>query len=515
MAESSLSLSYNQLYAEVGDFLGVGRTVPNTDAGNHARITGALNSGLRQFYNPPPLAKGEQPHLWSFLQPVASFNTVKGTTIYALPDNFGGIIGELSYAAGKTIMGLSGQSRVAVITDLQVRAALTGNANQGPPAYCAVRPTAGATPTRWQLVISPAPDAVYTLSYQSLVIPETISPSNSYPLGGMSHAETILESCLACAEGRVDDSEKMLHHGLFMGCLAASVRLDRQVLATTATSPWPIAPPTAGLGLHYRELLSQVGDFLEFGWDPAIWSHEELNFADATVQEGVRKFYYPKPTGKEGHVYEWSFLRPELALVTNATQSDYNLPDWFSHFIGELAFTSPINGYLPLKVVALSQIRRMQGEPLQTGIPRFAAIAPRSVDGLSDPRYKLILAPVPDSAYTLTAVTKAVPPRLSDDNPYPLGGPEHAETIRTACIMAAEIRHIQLKPPTPMGRGRRVWIPRPSQEEFNDRLMASIGLDERMKPESLGYCGNERRDQWPNDYRESVSPSLSYNGAPL
>ena len=110
-------------------------------------------------------------------------------------------------------------------------------------------------------------------------------------------------------------------------------------------------------------------------------------------------------------------------------------------------------------------------------------------DGKVVQAYKLTLYPTPQDTYLLSGRCVAVPPRLSDDNPFPMGGHQHAETIRTAVLMAAELRHIQVKPPTPFGRGRRVWIPRPQQEEFNDRLQASIGMDAKLKPDSLGMSG--------------------------
>lgn len=519
MSESTLSLNYSQLYAEVSDFLGFGRTVPNADPTADARIDSAIQSGLRQFYNPPPTVKGEPPHSWSFLQPVASLITAQGQSNYSLSDNFGGLIGDLTYPSPKPAQrGITGQNRVAIIAEMQIRTVLAGNSKQGAPAYCAVRPlmpdAGGTGGTRWQLVIYPIPDAAYTLNYAYQTIPEKVSLANPYPVGGAVHAETILESCLACAESRDDDNATTHHQTLFTGLLAQSVRLDKQVQATTTSSPWPVAPAHGGLGLHYRELLSQVGDFLEFGWDPNTWSHEEFNFSHATVQEGLRKFYYPKALGRDSLVYEWSFLRPEITVTTNATQSDYPLPPHFAHFIGELAITSPTNGYMPLKMLSLGQIRRLQGEPLAGGIPKCYAVVPRAVDGKSEPQYTLVCYPTPDNAYTLTGRIKAIPPELNDDNPYPLGGVEHAETIRTACLMAAELRHIQLKPPTPFGRGRRVWIPRPQQDELNDRLMASIGLDEKCKPESLGHNGNGRRIGRRSDY-SAAETTLTYDGVPL
>lgn len=72
MAESTLSLTYNTLRQQVGFELGFGSTIGNWDADTAALIDFCVQSGLRQFYAPPPHETGRPAHAWSFLRPLTT-----------------------------------------------------------------------------------------------------------------------------------------------------------------------------------------------------------------------------------------------------------------------------------------------------------------------------------------------------------------------------------------------------------------------------------------------------------
>ena len=69
---------------------------------------------------------------------------------------------------------------------------------------------------------------MYVLSYRKLILLNKLSQTNPYPLGGMQHGETILESCLSIAEQRLNDGQKGQHWQQFMTRLAASISYDRR-----------------------------------------------------------------------------------------------------------------------------------------------------------------------------------------------------------------------------------------------------------------------------------------------
>ncbi len=60
------------------------------------------------------------------------------------------------------------------------------------------------------------------------ILPDFLSGSKPYAYGGSAHTETIIESCLAVAEQRLDDA-MTVHSVQFKRLLAASVGHDRRL----------------------------------------------------------------------------------------------------------------------------------------------------------------------------------------------------------------------------------------------------------------------------------------------
>ncbi len=73
------------------------------------------------------------------------------------------------------------------------------------------------------------------MRFQYYLLPDYLTTNYPYALGGMAHAETVLESCLAVMEERLDDITRgQGPHGIaFMGRLAASISMDRKSKAQT------------------------------------------------------------------------------------------------------------------------------------------------------------------------------------------------------------------------------------------------------------------------------------------
>lgn len=222
MAESTLSLTYNDLRAEVGHKLGYGRDYDAWDAEQAASVASAIKSGLRQFYVPPPLG-GRASHRWTFLRPTRTVTTVDGTADYDLPDDYGGMDGDLTVLSSD-----NAYAPVRWTGEGQVRALRSTSPDAtGRPAFAADRPRAmqGGTGQRFTLLLYPTPDDEYTVQYRYFVLPDALSDERLFPYGGMAHAETILASCLAMAEERLDDVQGT-YKAAFLERLAASVAHD-------------------------------------------------------------------------------------------------------------------------------------------------------------------------------------------------------------------------------------------------------------------------------------------------
>ena len=85
---------------------------------------------------------------------------------------------------------------------------------------------ANQTEQGWHMRVYPFCQAATALVVNYTVIPQTLQTSGDFPLGGMSHYETILVSCLAVAE-EYGDTPSSKYRELFMQRLAASVMADR------------------------------------------------------------------------------------------------------------------------------------------------------------------------------------------------------------------------------------------------------------------------------------------------
>lgn len=224
MSESSLSVSYTDLVAAVGRFMGYGRTSSAYSTDQLADIEDVIASGLRQFYFPPPISQGDTGHRWSFLKPATTLATVIDQTTYTMPDDFGGIEGKVTFTTTA-----DGPQEVVIVGEGAIRKYLTST-DTGQPKYIAIRPksTDGTAGQRFEALIAPTPDAIYTLSYRKVVLQNKLSAVNLYPLGGMAHGETIMQSCLAIAEQRYDDNDGP-QYKRFLERLAASIVHDRDI----------------------------------------------------------------------------------------------------------------------------------------------------------------------------------------------------------------------------------------------------------------------------------------------
>lgn len=238
MPESTLSLQLSDFAAEVGQYLGFSRTpqnwtgwdgthpyVPSVADSQLGQIMSVIQSGYRSFLYPPLVEEGvNQVYEWSILTPEREISIVAGQTTFDLPEDFRDLVGELNFApTDSTSLTVREYGIGQVDSALQQYQSLTAK-----PVWCAIFPkySDGTMGQRWSIRFAPTPDQNYVLTYTSTLLPQALSAQNPWPLGGSAHGETILESCLAVAETRLND-EQTTHRALFIERLKASISLDR------------------------------------------------------------------------------------------------------------------------------------------------------------------------------------------------------------------------------------------------------------------------------------------------
>ena len=290
MSESTLSLNFDALQKELAYFIGKGRDSTLWTTAEKELIQAIMDSGIRQFLFPPAIdgevyqwtfltpttsmvawndvAVGTNTVTGVYAEPlttltavsdafysnmtsksvvitdigtfaVASYTSSKvivvtgdatcsgktfsisGDGTYDMPDACGGVEGLFTFAPTE------GYTPIKIIGEGQIRALKQDNTSTSKPVWVCLRmkTSTGATGQRWEAVFFPPPDDNYTLSYRSILLPDALA-TTKYPLGGMPHSETVLESCLSIAEQRKNDTVG-IHYQKFLERLKASIEFDK------------------------------------------------------------------------------------------------------------------------------------------------------------------------------------------------------------------------------------------------------------------------------------------------
>lgn len=126
--------------------------------------------------------------------------TVTADGSYPLPDDFGGLLGDVFFQADEGRWIPLANTGVAELLELLQVSTATGR-----PTICAVDPqtvpaaASDATGQRSNLLAWRIADADYTVRYQYQVLAPRLV-ANGYPYGGAGHAETLKYFCLAAME---------------------------------------------------------------------------------------------------------------------------------------------------------------------------------------------------------------------------------------------------------------------------------------------------------------------------
>ncbi len=260
MSESTLSLTFAELKARISSFMGWGLGPdyggPDWNSDQKFQLQGMVSSALRQFYYPPPLEGERVSYDWSFLRPTCTMTFAANTQTMELPDDFGGFEGRITLVPNST----QTWTPIDLFNEGMVRQRYVEfPASTGFPEMAALvwhKGTTATTGQRAQLLIWPQADKDYPLNFQYYVLPDYLNNAFPYHLGGMAHAETILESCLATAEQKLDDSATV-HSLKFKERLAASINIDRKM-----------KPQRLGYNRDNSDLVAARGDMLRWNFPP-------------------------------------------------------------------------------------------------------------------------------------------------------------------------------------------------------------------------------------------------------
>lgn len=205
--------------------------------------------------------------------------------------------------------------------------------------------------------------------------------------------------------------------------------------------------PPRGLGTDFFELQRYIGRELRIGRDPGTWQPDERADVADIMRSSLRRFYWHEPVvtsslqGKDGQFQKlkqtpaapWSFLEATKPLTLVEGETDYALPDDFGEMLKD-GFTYATDQQ-PVALVSHERILQMRSRQTVNGTPKYASLS--AIDATSS-RQQVSFYPAPDKDYTVHFTYLISPKELNENNPIPLGGPQHAETIIEACLAACE-----------------------------------------------------------------------------
>lgn len=190
------------------------------------------------------------------------------------------------------------------------------------------------------------------------------------------------------------------------------------------------------LNYSLTTLKAELGDFLGIGRDSATWSATDISRVDASIADGLRRFYF-----NSGH--QWSFLRPQATLAFVAADATYDLPDDFGGMAGPMTYDTPTGSPSAIFVTDIGEARIRQlhaNSPTDTGRPQFYCIRTKTAPSTSAAtRFEVWMYPTPDAVYTARYTYSVLPNTLtSGTNVYPHGLAAHALTIKYAVLVEAD-----------------------------------------------------------------------------
>ena len=290
----------------------------------------------------------------------------------------------------------------------------------------------------------------------------------------------------------------------------------------------------ADLSIEYTDIQTGVGLMLGWDRDPDMWSTTQDNDFALIATSGLRKFYGAYPwsfmtprytvatsppyttgtitvsggtvTGSgtlftllsatdywlvvNGTRYEVSALIDDdqltisdagLTAAAGTTYSlsryKYTLPVNFGGFIGPLTYApSQSTYYRPVELISDDMMRMLYMSDVLDNATEIvkAAVVPKSFTATLGQQWELHHWPASTKTVHLTGRYRVVADDLDAANKYPMGGPQHANTVLYAVLSEAETR---------------LWDNTSSayQQRYQECLQASIGYDRTQgAPETLG-----------------------------
>lgn len=215
----------------------------------------------------------------------------------------------------------------------------------------------------------------------------------------------------------------------------------------------------------FADLYTDVSEYAGLGRSP---TGDNLTLAKRRVNDAYREFV---------SAVDWHFLKKSDILNLQSGKWQYDLPDNFRELIVPFKYPTTDSWINPTEGSEDTILNLRTGAGTTTGRPYIFAVRPKLFDPEHGMRWEAIFHYEPDGTYAMSYTYRITPNELIEDGDVPIGGPEHAVTIRQMCLAEVEAFDEE-KPAT-----------------YTQKAMASLArskqLDGRKASRSLGYM-NEK-----------------------
>lgn len=218
---AKMTLSYENLYTRVSNFLAFTPTGTAPTGTNLTTCKGLVDRGIRQFLYPIDQKYGT-PHEWSFIKQYWSFSTVGDQWKYSLPIDFSDMLTDLSHDESEALRPPVKRSAQ------QIKEMRSYTVTSGWPLYYAIVPQRYDIEmgTTYELWLYPNPSQKYTFSCFYRIDPVKLAATTDLMIGGIMAIEAILESCLAVAETQEEDNTSTHHQAEANRLIQTAIRFD-------------------------------------------------------------------------------------------------------------------------------------------------------------------------------------------------------------------------------------------------------------------------------------------------
>jgi hypothetical protein len=253
-----------------------------------------------------------------------------------------------------------------------------------------------------------------------------------------------------------------------------------------------MAEPT--ISVTYENLQNAAA--ISRGWTTTVANWTTANkehFAEA-LNRACNRFWFPTMVSevyrrkagqpletvdpeKQIDYYEWSFLRKSGTHTLATDTFSYAMPDDFGgSMVDESVNFAAGQLKSQLTKIDAGTLASMRSTENATGVPKYYALRPATYDGTAGCDWLMEVYPSPTSSENALVLSYDYQfvPSLPTTGQYPIGGANHAATIRASLL--AELEQIIDNDPN----GTHAFT-------FQQALQASIRLDRQIK---LGMSGS-------------------------